>query len=257
MIFLYRGDKMQNISLGDNIEKVNARYIPDNNMTLARYMDMAKFMDFIENQQICFTEISHFEDKYEDGIPENLLWNWSKESKEGYMRIENCFQKAVKKYVSCWNEFKYEDYALWNIYTDKKYGICIVTTVEKLKECIKDYNSEVYKVNYIKKNQNDNTEPPFYCDDKHNILLGRVYAALKYEMYSYEHEIRGIIFENVSPKNENNSLNYKMIKIDINNFIKEIYISPFAPEWYYNLITKIIKDRYSLKISINKSNICI
>lgn len=249
---------MRGIYTGDDVEEINNMYKPDENIKIARYFDLPKFMDLIENKELCFNEITNFEDKYEDGIPDVIFNEWTDKSKEGYKPFLEVYRKSILKYVSCWNEFEFENYALWKIYTNKNDGICITTTVNKLKKYIEEYNSDIYKVNYIPMNNKEiNVEPPKYFSQSGSIIPSSfpVLSALKYKMYSYEEEIRAIIFKNVNKREEKRP--YIKVKIDLEEFIDDVYVNPYASTWYYDLIKKIVNETYGLKKEIKRSKILI
>ena len=76
----------------------------------------------------------------------------------------------------------------------------------------------------------------------------------KHKAYSYENEIR-LIHEvsNIGWENEK----YKNgIKVNVNlvKLIDEIVISPFAPEWFSDLIRDIL-DKYSLNFKLIDSKL--
>ena len=50
----------------------------------------------------------------------------------------------------------------------------------------------------------------------------------------------------------NDSLGIAM-KVDLESLIKGVYISPYAPEWFYSCVVDLI-DKYGYKFEVNYSS---
>ncbi|WP_238655879.1 hypothetical protein [Paenibacillus piscarius] len=103
----------------------------------------------------------------------------------------------------------------------------------------------MYKVHYVDDNENIRILPERPKID--NDTFGKKnYFVCKKKHYSYEQEIRAIIF-----KEEQENL---FIDINLNDFIETVYISPFAASWYVSLVKEIVK-KYNLDVPIFNSEI--
>lgn len=151
--------------------------------------------------------------------------------------------------MNCWNEFKGESYALWKIYSDLNQGIMIKSSFKRIINALKESKEKVYcsKVKYID-------------HDTDSIDIGNTMSPVvhKHKAYSYENEIR-LIHEvsNIGWKHDWENEKYKNgIKVNVNlgKLIDEIVISPFAPEWFSDLIRDIL-DKYSLNFKLIDSKL--
>lgn len=240
---------------GEKILSINNSYSPSDETSIARYMDFPKFIDLMENSELYFSNSKNFEDKFEGEIPESYFSGWAETSREEYLKIKEAIKSVQNVYVNCWSRFESESYALWKIYTNPRNGICIKTTVGKLKNSLNN-NIEVMSVKYIDSyyDKNNRIDPAFYFKEIDGKSINTpLMETLKFKPYEYEDEIRCIYVDDSRD-------NYKRFKIeDLNNLIEEIYVSPFASKWIYELITKLVYGRYGLnhEIKIKKSKIKI
>lgn len=238
---------------------------------ICRYMDFVKFMSLLQNRSLYFSRADKFEDLEEGGVPEKNLKqylnmygflmkddkgifdNLTMEEKKDKL-LERYMEQRRRTYISCWNKFESESYALWKIYAPNQ-GVCIQTTVGKLNETIELYDGEVYKVVYLKEKDKSThiTVPRF--KNKKNVfdMHSENFFVLKKQAYSYENEIRALIYENdIIRAGEEEG---KTIEIgDLSTFIERIYISPFAEKWFIKLV-KDICGKYNIKDCISKSDI--
>jgi hypothetical protein len=135
--------------------------------------------------------------------------------------------------VSCWNHFKSESFPLWKIYlNNSKYGVAIVSTVEKVMESITDQEQKKYinpfAVTYV---------PPDYDYDGINADIA---ISRKKNFYQYEDEIRF-------------ALNYggyshdqgEAVGIEPSRLIEQIITSPYMPVWVEDMI-KDVMGKYGL-----------
>lgn len=157
--------------------------------------------------------------------------------------------KVIKKktFISCWNQSDVESYALWQIYA-KNNGVAIKTSANKLNALLESTNSKLYKVKYVDDDQHviypKIDESSFEVHTNSNLFV------CKSKHYLYEQEVRVIL---VSEAEEADPLSIP----NISGFIEEILISPFAPDWFYQLVRKQIKETYRLDIPVTRSRIKI
>lgn len=235
-----------NISLGEQITNINKDIEALDNVEILRYMDLSKFMDLLENERLFFCNANYFEDKYEGVMPKG---GYAKVSDKNMARTQELSDKQAEcfpAYINSWNYAKEESYALWRIYTDPKAGIAIKTTVGNLKKSLNNEDIKIYNVQYIKSfdDTSKNYEPPFYYRQKQqgNSLYRRVREIYKLNSYKYEDEIRAVYIDPIKELGI-------YFDVDLNSLINKIYISPFAPKWFVELVKSIIK-KYNISDKI-------
>ncbi|HAY3897758.1 TPA: DUF2971 domain-containing protein [Escherichia coli] len=247
----------QNILVGGQINNINKMAEASNDIQLFRYMDFSKFMDLLENKRMFFCNAKYFEDKYEGIMPKGGYPKVSEDLKERSEYLINRYADSISAYVNSWNYAEGESYALWKIYTNPNTGVAIKTTVGNVKKAFNNDDIKIYSVKYIKSfdNQNEDYEPPHYFRRKSKedsaLIHRKIREIYKLNSYKYEREIRAVYLDN-------NNLNGVYFDVDLNNLIDEIYISPFAPKWFYDLVEKIkINSPYISDKPMNKSEILL
>lgn len=247
----------QNVLGYGQIDNINKMAEATEDTAIFRYMDFSKFMDLLENKKIFFCNAKYFEDEYEGTMPEGAYPKVSEKYKERAKYLSDMRRKDIHGYVSSWNQGEEESYALWKIYTKPETGIAIKTTVGALKKALNNEDIKIYNVQYIKSfdDTNENYEPPLYFQTKRQDDLGpgyiRVNEVYKLNSYKYEEEIRAVYLY----KGDLQGLPFD---VDLNSLISEIYISPFASKWFYDLVEKIkINNPYISEKPIHKSEILL
>ncbi|WP_435927216.1 hypothetical protein [Dryocola sp. BD613] len=151
--------------------------------------------------------------------------------------------------VTCWHaeQNKKENMAMWKIYGGAHNSVCILTDVNRLERNIvtpENNKLTIAKVEYIS----------HLADEfKYEHVLAPF--THKSGFYEYEKEVRIIGYSPNRNLAENRVDSGTTIKIiDINDLIEEIRVSPFAPDWFFELV-KSICHKYSLSIPVNRSQI--
>lgn len=213
--------------------------IPEGHITIWKYMNFPEFISLLQSKKLYFTRADKFEDKTEGSAPEYFL----REINSKYKKQYNCdvykmLRDKGNVFINCWSEFNKESYAMWQIYS-KKYGIAIQTTVEKLTYVLKDSNALMRRIKYI---EYDGIVNENYIDNWKNFndknLIANFFS-FKPECYEYEKEIRAIIISNEDKA-------YMHFDLDIGYLIEAIVVSPFADEWFINLVEEITHKQYGL-----------
>lgn len=242
---------------------------PEGSIKFAKYVDITKFLSLIKDKKLFFCRLDKLEDRFEGTFPTsskkdfNDFYKYMRDSeklfKESFPdeKIEEAinddfnFRNKLRSLycVNCWNEFKEESYALWKIYSDLNQGIMIKSSFDKVIRAFSKSTEIIYcsKVKYID-----------YETD--SIDIGNTITPIihKHKAYSYENEIR-LIHEvpsngwNHDWENEEFENGIK-IDVDLIELISEIVISPFSPNWFYDLIEDIL-EKYSIKVPIINSKL--
>jgi len=206
------------------------------NIKIWRYQDLSKFIDLILNESLYFTRVDIFDDIFEGSLPilsviarQNQLKKLSSNDTEQKTEFWNKIGiKFKKKYaINCWHMNDFESAAMWKIYLKTNEGIAIQSTYQRLNDCLNKLPKPVYLgiVKYIDYEKDlidwGNRMVPFFH---------------KRKSFLHEQELRAII------RGFDYDLNNGGIKlpIDLNLLIEKIYVAPYAPKWFNQLIKDIV-----------------
>lgn len=218
---------------------------------LWRYMDITKYLSLIQTQKLFFSRMDKFDDPYEWKITpytkEIFKRDWNEavlqESPEPYPQeqldttvgriITYAEQHLKKQYANCWHENDSENYAMWKIYSRYEEGVAVVTNPERMKKAFE--NSGLIDwgcVEYFHEAQNVQTIQNFtrLCFSKRH-------------QFGFEKEVRLV----TTPlPNEPFPKYGMMVKVDLQELIDCVYISPKAPDWFKDIIESL-NEAYGLK----------
>jgi hypothetical protein len=184
-----------------------------------RYQDLPRFLDLLIRKQLFFTRIDQFEDPFEGKF--SMQQNEAGDSPEG---------TAVT--VNTWHQNDEENYAMWNIYA-RNYGVAIQTNYRKLKECFHKTDKPVHIGKVIYFNERDEQLP--VNDPLASVIRKRC-------IYQYENEIRCCYLMTEDEKDvtweDQGDYHGVFIEVDLHLLIEKIYVSPYAPRWFRNLVEK-------------------
>lgn len=234
---------------------------PSNNYLLVKYLDITKFISLLQRESLFFCRLDILEDHFEgttSSLNQERRYEYftnqqltDKEILDNVNKInqeEEKFKKLVC--VSCSNKSKNESAALWKIYSDLNKGIMITSKVTNVIEAFSDTSediefTEVVYINYDRDIMPDSSK----WDPIHH----------KHQAYEYENDVRLIFTQNFDT-----TLTYdwkkeevqegKYISVDIRDVIDEIIISPYAPQWFFELVKDIIQ-KYGLNKPVMASEL--
>jgi hypothetical protein len=152
-----------------------------------------------------------------------------------------------KSYVSCWTLSKRENVALWKIYGKDKNSIALKSTIFLLKQEFDAFlqaskgndavlkklsKHQIVKVKYIDHRTKELEVFERFCKMHPSEILH--YKNIAYE---YEAEVR-VIFDGVGLNDTEPTMISETYTIGINPqvFATEIVVSPFADDWFYDLV---------------------
>jgi hypothetical protein len=245
-----------------NLIKDGPLEMPDRETPIWRYMDLAQFLDLITHRRLFFTNGSKLTDKHEGAIPDAIIASKRKdlESKglsgrdlEDEMAVFQMFEADAMvdlALFNCWSAEEEESYALWKIYLEgQKLGFAVKSTVGRLLDSIDKGNDDYSEDYFIGRVQYSEKLPD---DLKHRLIM----LTRKMPFYKYENEIRLIILN--YPRSEGGtktpySLDVgRYVKVDTHELVEKAYLSPFAPEWFFDTIVPVvcaidseIRDRFA------------
>lgn len=211
-----------------------------------RYMDFWKFLNLLETGCLYFPNSENLGDNYEGRIPKIVYEMMVKQDEQrgntANQNLNDYLEKNLRKetLISSWTYSKKESFAMWKMYAKDKMGIAIRTDLESLKNCFKNTERTIYigEVNY-------------FDEENFHYPIGNLYYPflVKLQYYSSEKELRCIT--SCMPDEEHES---KLVKVDLNELIKVIYISPNSkPE--FNKMLRLLKKEYGLGFEIKFSEV--
>ena len=141
---------------------------------------------------------------------------------------------------------------MWRLYADGSDTVCVQTTLENLSSRLPS-NVEIAPVRYI---DYDNDEIPGLRDNP------RKFSNLffhKRRSFEHENEIRAL-FTSHEHLPKNSTIRYgvelrrlgKWVPMDLGQLVEAIYVSPSCPDWYYQLVRKIVR-KYSVDSDVRRS----
>lgn len=235
---------------------------------LWRYMDLAKFMSFLDSHTIYFARADMLGDPFEGSVPlpnvefyEKLKSDEDLRKKiypdlniESIMKIRQQISEGRKffaktMFISCWHASNHESAAMWSIYSRNDESISLRTSFDKLSYALPAV-CHIGMVKYI------DYQSDFISES--NLFYPFLSKRLSYE---FEREARAIIWKDSSKLNidEKSSLDNIIfdefgisVKVEIESFLDEIYVSPTAPNWFSELVRSIV-SKYNLKIPVVQS----
>ncbi|GIN93302.1 hypothetical protein J22TS1_43530 [Siminovitchia terrae] len=219
---------------------------------IIRYMNFAKLIGILETEELFLTRADKFEDLYEGIFPESYISisnadNFNKKPLDKNEVNNQSLKEEIelakqKTFISCWNLIRNESYAMWKIYGESN-GVAIQSTIKSLQNLLEGTNAVIRKVIYIDEDNHLVYAPP--DNDPYSMIN---FFSIKKKYYKYEEEIRVILIDETDKKNT--------IKINkIEDLISKIYVSPFAEDWFLQLVKKVVRQRYKLDIDVDSSEI--
>jgi len=227
-------------------------------------MDLSKFISMISRKDLYFAAANTFEDIFEGakGIMDKKV-DWDsfyldffkkailtapgqdisklteEQIKLDSKQLLNQINKSGEKdrentYISCWHLNSYESEAMWKLYSkDVTNAIAIQTTAGHLYEALnREPCISIGKVKYIDLKKRFTSINGAFC--------------YKRKSFEYEKEVRAII--------KKHDLKKKGIYIPVNidKVIDGIYISPYASEWFVDVVKSVV-DKYNINIPVSYS----
>lgn len=231
---------------------------PNPDDKLWRYMDIAKFISMLSTNSLYFAPAASFDDPFEGAkgtLERETKWNdyyleffryaiktapgISKEQSSGD-KLEETAQRLLHELaqsgindrkntcISCWHCNEFESEAMWKLYSvNTMNAVAIETTYHKLYQALdEDPYIDIGKVKYI---------------DYRKQYSGIGCGAFWYKRKSFEHEreVRALI------RNHNNNGKGVSHPINLDILIENVYVSPYAPEWFAEVVRDVVK-RYGL-----------
>lgn len=229
----------------------------EDSMSIYKYISFEQFVDLIENEQLYLTNVTLWDDKYEEVniyellnkiMPKYIQDSFSKDKESMNSLIQD--SKKINKtiYAQSWSIKSKESDAMWKIYSPNKTGVRISIEIGKIFEQIKKKykNVKKYKINYHK---NDKDKIDNLNKDGKNESYELSVLNYKREAFEHEEEYRfSLMIEdlekyiNIEQKyNEKFKINEQNFQVDTPpvlyydcplELINEVLLDPRAPEYF-------------------------
>jgi len=223
---------------------------PKSNIQIWRYTNFEKFIDLLDNEELFFCRLDKFQDPFEgifrlkDYENTKVLWRDEHKIKQFY-------------FANCWHQNKFQSDAMWKIYLDTNNGIAIKSSFDKLVKSLEETEEEIHisQIRYI--NQNTTTFNELMNENINE--FGSSLNQFTYKRIAFEHEkelklyyIDMPIPGTVANAEEREPLNYRKIKVNLNELVQEIVISPLADKWFKDLVERLLKN-YKKNYTVSQS----
>lgn len=224
-------------------------------MIIRRYINFEKFVYLLKEGLFC-PKSSLFEDQWEGLIAPPAEW-----IDDNY--IKNFAKAREWVYISCWHMEPDESYAMWKIYGEHQFSVCVETSSTKIDALFQEHNSggAVYSggVEYHKPDDKDKYAVSNVLREQVAFLKNGLWAYatnhfVKHKAYHFENEYRAIIIDNNFNLDLRNTLPGITLKINPTEIIDAVIISPRAPDWFSNIVQDIL-SKYGVNVRVIKSKL--
>ncbi|WMW24367.1 hypothetical protein RE474_09720 [Methanolobus sediminis] len=227
----------------------------DDTTRIWRYLDFTKFVSLLDTSSLFFCRSDKFSDPFEGSMPivnVKLRQELVPANRIAAAAQYETFGKRFRKFVhlNCWHINEYESEAMWKIFLKSAEGVAIQTTIGKLKKCfhVSDIDVLIGNVQYIDYST-------------HKIPQNELLAPFFYKRKSFEHEkeLRAMCFlerDTVSSEmlDEDVPEIGSYVPVDLDILIDKLFVSPAAPEWFFEL-TKSVATKYGMNKEILQSSL--
>jgi len=225
--------------------------VPNDNMTIWRYMDFTKFVSLLDKQALFFCRVDKLGDPFEGSHPKANI-SLRAEIYKDELPLEDISEiyRLLREFtvVNCWHINRFESAAMWKLYLKSDEGIPIRSTFGRLRDGLKDAEPDIYigKVQYI--------------DYEKDRMLDDPLSSFLHKRKSFEHEVelRAVIQQlpedGLSKDSERPFDNGLYIPVDLGLLINQICLAPTSTKWMHDLVTSVTK-KYGLKKEVCQSSL--
>lgn len=223
---------------------------PIDTQRIWRFVDLGKFLSMVTKSSLHFTRVDLLtrDDPFEGlhSNPELYTKEFAKERLGKFMDVAfrmssvNALANKSKSFVSSWHANDQESAAMWKLYSVNDYGLAISTTFQKLIVALEAFQEPIYIGSITYLDYSSETVP-----------YGNALYPLFHKRKSFEHEreLRGVIINEINSNKEGVT-----VKVNLNELIDVIYVSPTAPSWIQEVVEDICM-KYGLVVDIKQSDL--
>jgi hypothetical protein len=211
----------------------------DGSIKIWRYLDLPRLVALLMRNQLPLTRVDLLKDEFEGSVTKGVYeaWKVNPRNAEMFARARPQFKRMV--YVSCWHANNGESEAMWRLYCGEREGIALRTSYETLDRLLPTA-AFLGKVTYVDY-KSDGRLPA-----DANVLTPFMY---KRQAFEHEHEVRVAVWLHAMlialgktpdqfPSDEPETIG---LDWNIDQAIENVFVSPYAPEWYRDVIVGVLE----------------
>jgi hypothetical protein len=240
--------------------------VPPADAHLWRYMDFAKYVSLLSTRALYFCRADQFEDIYEGAKgPKRRKVSWDNHYLTFFRdailhpppghsvdKSENEVEEEARRllsqleaggrasrattFISCWHESDHESAAMWRLYS--RYlpnALAIRTSLRGLYHALgRNPHIQIGRVHYLDMNKE-------YAGVNEAFWRKR-------SSFQHEREVRAIATDFRSTEFG------KMIKCDLAELIEQVFVSPEAPRWLFDVVNAV-NEKFGVRVSVTESSL--
>ncbi len=228
---------------------------------LWRYMDLGKFLHFLEYKQLFFCRGDLFEDPNEGMPTTQALKEYEEQMHHAPMRPpgwlpapDAALISRRHAFVSCWHHNEGESLAMWSLYGHPQSCVAVVSSplliARAMLPVVGSYAfSQIAPVHYIN----------HLVDTYQSVGSASAIAPLlhKDRAYAHELEVRAVICGTnwiecnpQAPISEGRGIG---VTIDPKQFIRRIVLAPKMPKFVADAVRALVNSRYEVAVDVDRS----
>lgn len=219
-------------------------------------MKLPFFIEFLRNEGVYFARGDQFTDPFEGSYPRKISTTekWQGESslaKSVKASLHERRKNAVKGVqISCWHRSEFESEAMWSLYSDKNFGLAIVSRYSTFRDLL-PAEATIAEVKYLD-----------YEKDTFNDYWAIQCMLHKRRSFAHENEIRALMLPDIVDSSIGGTFNCKQkgkgiyVKLPLETLIDKVVISPLAQDWYFEMVDEIMY-RFELHVPLCRSELVL
>jgi len=224
-----------------------------NDRVLRRYVDMSRYLLFLQSKSLYLCRADRFDDKFEGSFTPSVRAAICKAYLQNNINFTyEQFKRELRGsvYISCWTLGLDDNMALWRMYGNPQTTIAITTTVGQLRNALSAWSYpsstpvSVARVKYIKP----------WRDPTINVVPYSNVFRYKVTAYSFEREVRVILDRHGPNFGASTKADGVLVPIALSKFIRSIVVSPLAPSSFLSQIEEVT-SRYGVLSPVRRSKL--
>jgi len=221
----------------------------DNGVKIWRYVDIPKLAAMLSSRSLYFCQVPLLGDPFEGSLVQAVK-NGIESMKPivvkqypGFVRTDEQMCNSIMSsktysYASCWYASEEESAAMWDLYARGGFGVTVRSTLGRLVDSVASVAEPVWigKINY---HNYATAQPP------QNSLWTPMFQ--KRKSFEHEREIRALVMDWDKMNTLRGTWSYepnlvpgRYVSADLSILLERVYVAPFAPQWYKDVIIKVV-----------------
>ena len=249
---------MSNSKVSDDGNQCEKWWMPKDfnghtSLKIWRYMDLAKYLSFLQTSSIRLSRADKFEDPYEglyNGPTIQAMANMV--PTPGTYDHAHSFARQLEEdrqstYINCWHWNDRESAAMWKLYSNNDYCVAISSDVGKLLDQLPRFVAFTF-VNYVDWDHDrfqagNMSQSPFFHKRKE---------------FVHENEVRVVYMQPLhgqrgGPELEPNETGF-LLPVTVSELISEVVLAPSTPKWVAEMVIEATR-RFGCDIPVRTSTL--